>query len=94
MPYVFVHQLADLVERDKHQMATLETMHNGKPFSESIFDMDCCINTLRYYAGWADKIHGRTIPAGNTQAFSWRFHDVGLRVFSIHNRWRRDGDDA
>lgn len=53
-----------MIERDKNELATLETIHNGKPFAESIFDMDCCINTFRYYAGWADKIHGKTIPAG------------------------------
>ena len=61
----FAHrQLADLIERDKNEMAALETLHNGKPFVESIFDMDCCIKTFRYYAGWSDKIHGKNISAG------------------------------
>ena len=48
---MFLYQLADLIERDKEEMAALETIHNGKPFAESIFDMNCCINTFRYYAG-------------------------------------------
>lgn len=39
-------------------------MDNGKPFEDSIFDMNCAIDTMRYFAGWADKIHGKTIPSG------------------------------
>lgn len=44
---------------------TLETMDTGKPFLQAYFiDLEGCIKTLRYYAGWADKIQGRTIPVG------------------------------
>lgn len=35
----------------------------GKPYAESLNgDVGEVLNTLRYYAGWADKIHGQTIP--------------------------------
>uniref|UniRef100_A0A3Q2IDL1 aldehyde dehydrogenase (NAD(+)) n=1 Tax=Equus caballus TaxID=9796 RepID=A0A3Q2IDL1_HORSE len=58
-----LHQLADLVERDRAVLATLETMDSGKPFLHAFFiDLEGCIKTLRYFAGWADKIQGRTIP--------------------------------
>lgn len=58
-------QLADLIERDAEYLAALETLDNGKPLAEAQFDMTCAVNCLRYYAGWADKIHGQTIPAGD-----------------------------
>ena len=44
---------------------TLETLDTGKPFLQSFFiDLDGSIKTLRYYAGWADKIHGKSLPVG------------------------------
>lgn len=46
-------------------MQTLETMDTGKPFLHAFFmDLEGCIKTFRYFAGWADKIQGRTIPTG------------------------------
>lgn len=58
------HRLADLIERDITTIANLETLDNGKPFGDSVFDINCAIDTFRYYAGWCDKVHGNTIPAG------------------------------
>lgn len=46
------------------KLANLEVLDNGKPFAEAVFDIECTIATFRYYAGWCDKIHGKTIPAG------------------------------
>ena len=46
-------------------LQTMETIDTGKPFLHSFFiDLDGSIKTLRYYAGWADKIHGKTMPVG------------------------------
>lgn len=46
-------------------LQTLETMDTGKPFLHAFFiDLEGCVKTLRYFAGWADKIQGRTIPTG------------------------------
>lgn len=46
-------------------LQTLETLDTGKPFLHAFFiDLEGCIKTLRYFAGWADKIQGRTIPTG------------------------------
>lgn len=52
------------MERDLQYLAQLETYNSGKTLKDSIMDMYGSIFTLRYYAGWADKIHGQTIPAG------------------------------
>jgi aldehyde dehydrogenase (NAD+) len=56
--------LADLLERDAETLAKLETLDNGKPFKQAYYDILLSITTLRYYAGWCDKVHGQTIPAG------------------------------
>lgn len=56
--------MADLIEQNKTAFANLEVLDNGKPFAEADFDIQCSIDVLRYYAGWCDKIHGNTIPAG------------------------------
>ena len=46
-------------------LQSLETLDNGKPFSDSFnIDVNMVIKCLRYYAGWADKVHGKTIPIG------------------------------
>jgi aldehyde dehydrogenase (NAD+) len=55
-------KLADLVERDAKDLAALESLNCGKTINDSQGDMQGVCNTLRYYAGWADKVEGRTVP--------------------------------
>ena len=43
---------------------SLETLDSGKLFADSADDMDLTAKCFRYYAGWADKITGKTISAG------------------------------
>ena len=47
-------KLADLVERDAEGLAALESISCGKTIKDSRGDMEGVVNTLRYYAGWAD----------------------------------------
>ncbi|KAI9032380.1 aldehyde dehydrogenase domain-containing protein [Hyaloraphidium curvatum] len=55
-------KLADLVERDREFLATLEALDNGKKVHVAkAGDLGGIIATLRYYAGWADKIHGKVM---------------------------------
>ncbi|MGO9212128.1 MAG: aldehyde dehydrogenase family protein [Terriglobales bacterium] len=55
-------KVADLVEKNLEELAELETLDNGKPIFESRYvDMPMVIDVLRYYAGWATKIHGETV---------------------------------
>ncbi|KAI0382069.1 aldehyde dehydrogenase [Hypomontagnella monticulosa] len=65
-----MYKLAELAEQEKETLATIETWDNGKPFGDSLGDLDEVINTIRYYAGYADKIHGETIPTTN-QKFAY-----------------------
>ena len=58
-----MNRLADLIEQNIDELAELETLDNGKPIGESRNgDLPLVVDCFRYYAGWADKIHGQTIP--------------------------------
>lgn len=59
-----IYKLADLIDKHKNHLANLESLDNGKPFSDSYSDVGMAVATLQYYAGFADKIHGKTIPTG------------------------------
>jgi aldehyde dehydrogenase (NAD+) len=69
-----LNKLADLMEAQIDELAELETLDNGKPIRESRnADLPLVIDCLRYYAGWADKIHGQTIPVrGNYLCYTKR----------------------
>lgn len=56
-------RLADLLERDMLIVANLEALDNGKTFKSACGDVFHSVGCLRYYAGYADKITGKTIPA-------------------------------
>ncbi|XP_063049293.1 retinal dehydrogenase 2 isoform X3 [Engraulis encrasicolus] len=72
-------KLADLVERDSAYLATLESLNSGKPFLTALFvDMQGTIKTLRYFAGWADKIHGITIPVDGEFFSMTRNEPIGV----------------
>jgi len=56
-------EIANLIEKNKDELALLDTMDNGKPINETTnADIPLVIDCFMYYAGWADKIHGETIP--------------------------------
>ncbi|OCT46871.1 Aldehyde dehydrogenase [Cladophialophora carrionii] len=58
-----MYKFADVLEENKETLATLETWDNGKPYSVALNeDLAEVVGCIRYYAGWADKIHGETIP--------------------------------
>ena len=57
-----MYKFAELIEQNKEMLATLETWDNGKPYSVALNeDLAEVVGAIRYYAGWADKLHGQTI---------------------------------
>lgn len=72
-------RLADLIERDRALLASLETLDNGKAFNVAYnTDLNLVLQCYRYYAGWADKNVGQTIPAsGNMFAYT-RHEPIGV----------------
>ncbi len=66
-------RLADLIEENAAELALLESFNCGKTIVDSRGDMEGVCNTLRYYAGWADKVEGRTVPVrGNFFSYTLR----------------------
>jgi acyl-CoA reductase-like NAD-dependent aldehyde dehydrogenase len=53
---------ADILASRQAEIARLESLQNGKPLFESNIDCAMAIETLRYYAGWCDKLTGDTLP--------------------------------
>lgn len=74
----FVNKLADLLDRDKLYLASLECLDVGKPFLQSMGDIVFAIKCLRYYAGWADKICGSTPPVDGNFFTYTRYEPVGV----------------
>ncbi|PVD19050.1 hypothetical protein C0Q70_21609 [Pomacea canaliculata] len=73
-----LNTFADLLERDVEYLANLETLDNGKPFLDAVEDIKFSASVLRYFAGWCDKIHGKTIPVDGS-FFSYTRHEpVGV----------------
>ena len=69
-----VSRLADRLMEKADEVARLETLHNGKPINESRhIEIPAAAECLEYYAGWADKVMGETIPVkGNYLTYTLR----------------------
>lgn len=74
-----LYKLADLIEQNIKDLAELETLDNGKPLNDSLnADLRLVIACYRYYAGWADKIQGKTIPINGPYFCYTRHEPVGV----------------
>lgn len=68
-------RFADLLEAHREEIAQLETLTNGKLIGSSrLFEVDHTCVFIRYYAGWATKLHGETlapsIPSFNGERYT------------------------
>src|SRR5258708_8202581 len=60
---VMMNKLADLIEKHADELAQLESLDNGKPYSVArAADLPLTIACYRYYAGSADKVQRNPIP--------------------------------
>jgi aldehyde dehydrogenase (NAD+) len=74
-----LNRLADLIEKNADELATLESLDNGKPkHVAAAADLPLVIACYRYYAGWADKIQGKTIPISGDYFCYTRHEPVGV----------------
>ena len=72
-------KLADLIEEHAEELARLETLDNGKTYQDSLkIDVPLTVACYRYYAGWSDKIHGKTIPINGPYFCYTRHEPVGV----------------
>jgi acyl-CoA reductase-like NAD-dependent aldehyde dehydrogenase len=69
-----ISRLADRLMERADEVARLETLHNGKPIFESRqIEIPAAAECFEYYAGWADKVMGETIPVkGNYFTYTLR----------------------
>ncbi|KAG4970853.1 hypothetical protein JHK85_037274 [Glycine max] len=57
-------RFADLLEKHNDEVAAIETWDSGKTYEQAAnVEIPMVVRLFRYYAGWADKIHGLTVPA-------------------------------
>ncbi|HEX2265921.1 MAG TPA: aldehyde dehydrogenase family protein, partial [Solirubrobacterales bacterium] len=74
-----LYKLAQLIEARTQELAALETADNGKPIRESAYvDLPQVVENFEYFAGWATKIEGETIPVAG-QMFNYTLREpVGV----------------
>lgn len=71
---------ADLIEAHGEELAQLDTLDNGKTIRESLKgDLPLAVDLFRYYAGWATKIHGETIPVSTPYFNNAKFFTCTVR---------------
>ena len=70
----FLHKIGDAIMAHADEFAYLETIDIGKPIAESRnIDVPFVADLFHYYAGWANKYHGETIPVkGNYLNYTLR----------------------
>ncbi|NNB03942.1 aldehyde dehydrogenase family protein [Pseudomonas fragi] len=76
-----MQRLADLIEANADELAEIESIDMGKSVAAArAVDLQGTVDTLRYFAGWATKIHGRTVEPslpGNYLAYT-RKEPIGV----------------
>jgi phenylacetaldehyde dehydrogenase len=73
-------RLADRIEEKAEELAQLESLDNGKPLAVARgADVPLAADNIRYFAGWATKVEGETIPVSVPFAPGARFLNYTLR---------------
>jgi aldehyde dehydrogenase (NAD+) len=74
-----LYRLADLIEANADELARIETLDNGKPLSiAKAVDVAKTVACYRYFAGWADKVQGKTIPIDGDFFCYTRHEPIGV----------------
>ncbi|GAB4814563.1 hypothetical protein N2152v2_001609 [Parachlorella kessleri] len=74
-----LNKLADLIEANADELAAIESLDNGKPlYMSKAADIPLTVACFRYYAGWTDKIHGKTIPTDSSHMVYTLHEPIGV----------------
>eukprot|EP01080_Neovahlkampfia_damariscottae_P008163 gene8163-12623_t len=73
-----LYKLADLFERDAKMLTELECVTNGTPFSLEEPVIAGLVHTIRYNAGWMDKVDGRMITTNGTSHVFTKYSPLGV----------------
>lgn len=76
------HRLADLLEENQEELATIEALDSGAVYTLALkTHIGMSVQTFRYFAGWCDKIQVST----NTPRSS--LEESGLKSTSLRQVW-------
>ncbi|MCM3569961.1 aldehyde dehydrogenase family protein [Neobacillus mesonae] len=74
-----IYKFADLIEEHREELAQLEALDNGKPYTVALTDdIPATVEQFRYYAGWATKILGQTVPISKDYLNFTRHEPIGV----------------
>jgi betaine-aldehyde dehydrogenase len=74
-----LRRIADLLARDREELARTESLDTGKTLEEGRIDVDDVVAVFRYYAGLAGTDAGRVVDAGSPDVVSRIVHEpVGV----------------
>jgi (Z)-2-((N-methylformamido)methylene)-5-hydroxybutyrolactone dehydrogenase len=74
-----MHRLADEIDRRAGEIGRVETQDNGKLLRETTGQARFAARNYRFFAGYADKLYGRSIPLDNADSLDYtRREPVGV----------------
>jgi acyl-CoA reductase-like NAD-dependent aldehyde dehydrogenase len=73
-------RVGELIERDRDELAQIETLDNGKPLSAARnVDLPQAAQHFFYHAGWCTKLEGETMPVSWPRHFAYTLREpVGV----------------
>ncbi len=74
----YVREFSAALDSMRDEIVLTESHDNGKTPFEAQIDVETAINTFEYYAGWADKIEGETIPVPGDRLDYTRREPIGV----------------
>jgi aldehyde dehydrogenase (NAD+) len=78
-----LYRIATMLRENQEELALAETLENGKPISNSRFDIEVSARYFEYYAGAVDKFHGETIPLGPDYLSYTRLEPFGVTAHIV-----------
>ena len=79
-------KLADLMQDEAERLGRYETQDNGKLLKESVGNVNSAARYYRFFAGYADKLNGETIPMDNGSMFDYTLREP-IGVIAIVTPW-------
>jgi len=73
-----LNKLADLIEQNAEEFAALEALNVGKIYPRALLEVGSVVKCIRYYAGWADKVQGKTIETTDAKLAYTRHEPYGV----------------
>lgn len=70
-----MNKLADLIDDNAVPLSRIETTDNGKVIRETETQMHFAARIFRFFAGYADKLYGKTIPLDNPSMFDYTLRE-------------------